>query len=120
MSRTVEVLDGAFRVRYGGVDRVIVLRSDVTVPFAEIDSVEVGLRDAPSPWVARRVGLADPITGSRRGRFWKDGRKYFLDLRDPRRALVLRLRPGSRFDVVAIETDDAEPLAEQLRERLAP
>ncbi len=91
----------------------------MTVPYEEIESVDVGLRDAPSVW-AFRVGLADPLSGTRRGRFWSRGRKYFLDLRDPRRALVLRLRRPGPFDVVAIEADDAEALAEQLRERLAP
>jgi hypothetical protein len=39
----------------------------------------------------------------------------FLDLRDPRRALVLRLRRGARWDVVAVETDAAERLVDLIR-----
>jgi len=42
----------------------------------------------------------------------------FLDLRNPRRALVLRLRRGVRWDVVAVETHAAESLADLVRTEL--
>ena len=107
------------RVRYDGLDRVLTLMDELVLPHEEIESVGVGLAPAPSPWTPLRVGLADPFTGRRRGRFWRYGMRWFLDLRDPARALVLRLRGHPRFDVVAIEHDDAERLAAELRRRLA-
>ncbi len=118
MARTIDVLDGAVRIRYTGLDRLVVLREDVTVPYEEIDAVAVGLEDPPSVWTWWRLGLAEPISGRRRGRFWTGGKRYFLDLQNPGRALTLSLRPGGSFDVVAIEADNAEELAARIRERL--
>jgi hypothetical protein len=118
MGRTVELDGTGVRIGYSGVDRALTLTRDLTVPYELIQEVDVGLADAPSPWTLRRVGLGDPIGGRRRGRFWKDGRRYFLDLREPEGALTLRLRPGAPFDVVALETDDAEHLAEAIRSRI--
>jgi hypothetical protein len=114
VGRSVEILDGAVRIRYSGLDRGIAGLSELVLPFQEIAGVDVGLADAPSPWTLRRIGLADPFTRRRRGRFWRDGRRLFLDLRDPSRALVLRLRGHPHFDVVALEHDDAERLAEEI------
>jgi hypothetical protein len=117
VGRSVEILHGAVRVRYSGLDRGVAGLSELVVPFEEIASVGVGLADAPSPWTLRRLGLSDPFTGRRRGRFWRGGRRLFLDLRDPSRALVLRLRAHPRFDVVALEHDDADGLAAEIERR---
>jgi hypothetical protein len=117
VSRSVEILDGAVRVRYSGLDRGVAGLSELVVPFEEIRSVAVGLADAPSPWTLLRLGLSDPFTARRRGRFWRGGRRWFLDLRDPARALVLRLHGHPRFDVVALEHDDADGLAAEIERR---
>lgn len=118
MSRTIELGGDGVRIRYGGADAATVLLQELHVPYELIDDVQVGLNPAPSPWTLRRVGLSEPITGRRRGRFWAGGKRFFLDLRDPARALVLRCRPGARFDVVAVETDAAESQADLIGRRL--
>ena len=118
MARTIELGEEGVRIRYGGADALATLVRDLHVPYVQIASVEVGLEDAPSPWAPRRVGVAEPLTGRRRGRFWSGGRRLFLDLRDPSRALVLNCRPGARWDVIAIETDAAESQADLIRRRL--
>lgn len=64
---------------------------------------------------AFRIGLADVITGLRRGRFWSRGRRWFLDLRRPDRAVVLRLAPGSEFDAIAVEAEQPEALLAAVR-----
>ena len=118
MSRTIELRDDGVWSRYGGADAVATLVRDLMIPYEQIASVEVGLEDAPSGWALRRVGLAEPVTGRRRGRFWSGGRRLVLDLRDPTRALVVHCGPGARWDVVAIETDAAEAQADLIRRRL--
>ena len=119
MPRSIDVLEGAVRIRYSGLDRLLAFREDVTVPFEELEDVHVGLDDPPSVWTPWRLGLADPISGRRLGRFWADGRRYFLDLKNPGRALVLKLRGGASFDVVAVEADNADELAARIKARLA-
>ena len=71
--------------------------------------------DVPSTWTLLRGGLSDPITGTRKGHFRVRGRRYFLDLRHPDRALVIRLKPGYAFDVVAVEVDHPESLLDAIR-----
>jgi hypothetical protein len=117
MARSVELLPGAVRIRYDGIDRGVAGLGELIVPYDEIASVAVGLADAPSPWTLRRVGLSDPFTGKRRGRFWHRGRRMFLDLRHPARAVVLQLRGRPRFDVVAFQHDDADRLATEIERR---
>ncbi|HEX2496123.1 MAG TPA: hypothetical protein VHK46_04725 [Gaiellaceae bacterium] len=117
MPNRIELTKSTVEISLSGLERVLALTKGVTVPYDQIESVEVGLTELPSKWTLQRVGLYDPVTGRRRGRFDADSRRYFLDLHRPERALVLRLRPGSRFDVVAIETSDAERLAGEIRSR---
>lgn len=103
------------RIRYGGLDAALALKRDLEIPFHAIEDVSIGLEDAPSTWTVRRIGLSDPITGARKGHFWVGGKRFFLDLRRPERALVLRLKPGYDYDVVAVEVDHPESLLEAIR-----
>ena len=114
MSRAIGLTEEGLIVRYGGLDKALLLVSAVVVPRQLIESVELGLRDGPSVFTLRRVGVAIPFRNTRRGRFWRDGKRWFLDVREDANALVVRLQPGARFDVVAIETPEAEELAAHL------
>ena len=67
----------------------------------------------------RRLGTADPFTGTRKGRFWVGGKRLFLDFRHPERALVLRIKPGYDYDVVAIETDHPASLLDAIRAKIS-
>jgi hypothetical protein len=63
----------------------------ITVRYEAVESVEVGLDEAP-PWFTWRVGY-NPGFGSRRaGVFWWRGRNWFMDIDDPARALVVHLK----------------------------
>jgi hypothetical protein len=105
-------------IRYGGLDAALTLARELRIPYASIEKVSLGADEIPSPLTLRRIGLADPLTGARRGRFWAAGKKWFLDLRDPMRAVTLRVAPGSDYDAVAIETDLPEQLADTIRARV--
>jgi hypothetical protein len=120
MSRRIEVAGDALLVRYGGLDAALTLVRELRIPYGSIESLSIGAEEIPSPLTLRRIGLADPITGTRRGRFWAGGKKWFLDLRDPMRAVVMRVSPGSDYDAVAIETDLPQQLADAIRARVDP
>jgi hypothetical protein len=120
MSRRIELEHDALLIRYGGVHTALTLVRELRLPYVSITSVGVGADDIPSPLALRRVGFADPITGTRRGRFWAAGKKWFLDLRNPARAVVIRVVPGSDYDVLAIETDLPQQLADAIRARVDP
>jgi hypothetical protein len=55
-----------------------------------------------------------PFGDTRRGTFWSGGRRLFLDVNDPERAVVLELE-GHPFARVALTVDDPEAFAGQLR-----
>ena len=117
MARRIELAPDALVVRYDGLDRLATLVGGVRVPYGAIRLVRVGLDEVP-PWYAFRLGLSTaPFARHRRGRFWAGGRSWFLDLGDPRRAVVIELE-GGPYDVVAVEPDtDPEQLAAAIRER---
>jgi hypothetical protein len=118
MSRRIELGADALVIRYGGLDAALTLARELRLPYESITDVSVGAEDIPSPLTVRRVGLADPITGTRRGRFWVGGKKWFLDLRNPARAVVIRVVAGSDYEAVAIETDLPQQLADGVRTRV--
>lgn len=117
MSRTIELTDRGVDVRYEGLAAVLAVKRRLEIRWEEIRSVTVGATRPHA--LAWRVGLSDPIGGWRRGRFWTGGRKLFVDLRRPERAVVLELDRASGFDAVALEVERPEELADAIRARLA-
>jgi len=117
VSRTIALTNRDVEIRYDGVAAILAVKRPLVVPYEQIRAVEVGTTRPPA--LAWRVGLSDPIGGWRRGRFWSGGRKLFVDLRRPERAVVLQLDRESDFDAVALEVDRPEELAEAIRARIA-
>jgi hypothetical protein len=112
----IELLDDRFVIRNEGLKRLLTVTGTVTVRYEAIDSVDLGLDGAP-PWYTWRVGY-NPGVGSRRaGTFWWRGKKWFLDVEDIARTVVVHLKPGAPYDAVAVTVDDAEALAADLRSR---
>jgi hypothetical protein len=115
----IELLDDRFVIRNRGLHRLLTIVGDVIVRYEAIASVDVGLDVVPA-WFAWRVGYSTGIGSHRAGIFWWRGEKWFLDVRDPTRTLVVRLKPGAGYDAVAITLDDAELVAAELRRVAAP
>jgi hypothetical protein len=68
-------------------------------------------------WFTRRIGF-NPVLGSRRaGIFWWRGKKWFMDVSDPARTIVVHLKQGTGYDAIAVTADDPETLAAELRSR---
>ena len=116
MAPRLELLDDRLRVDYLGLEQLLVLRDKFDVPYDRIERVEVGLERVPSVWTLK-AGLSVPWSDRRAGKFWTGGKRLFLDVKDRRRAVVLHLRDGDPYDVVALQPDQPEELAAALRER---
>ena len=116
MSRRIDLEDDALVIRYGTLGGILRTVDEVRVPYTAIDSVSVGLTDAPR-WLAFRIGYSTPPFGTtQRGRFREHGRWSFLDVDDRERAVVLDLT-GHRFRRIALTVDDPEAFAQRVRER---
>jgi hypothetical protein len=115
----VELLDDRFEVHNEGLRRLLTVVGTIAARYEAVESVEVGLEQVP-PWYAPRVGY-NPGLGSRRaGIFWWRGKKWFLDVEDPARTLVVGLKPGAGYDAIAVTVDGPGELAAALRAKAGP
>jgi hypothetical protein len=112
----VELLDDRFVIHNEGWRRLLTIVGDVVVRYEAVESVEVGLGEVPR-WYTWRVGYNAGIGTRRAGIFWWRGKKWFLDLSDPARALVVNLKAGAGYDAIAVTVDDSETVAAELRAR---
>jgi hypothetical protein len=104
VGRAIGLTQNALAVRYSGLDALVRARKRVVVPYISIRFVGVGFADVPATF-AFRVGLTTaPLGTTRRGTFWWNGKRMFLDFADPARAVVLQLA-NERDDLIAIEPD---------------
>jgi hypothetical protein len=119
VARTIAFEPDELVLGYSGLSALTRMQGEVRVPYTAIRSVSVGLDEVPSA-LAFRVGLSTaPFGGSRKGQFWWAGKRVFLDLEDPARAVVLELK-GHPFARIAVEPDtEPEQLAEQIEQRLS-
>jgi hypothetical protein len=119
MARRIELTDTRLVAHYSGFDALLRLRRGVAVPYSAIRSVRIGFEDLPGA-LAIRIGLTTaPLGRTRRGTFWWNGRRLFLDFANPDRAVMLELT-HEHDDAVAIEPDtNPNDLAERIRERRA-
>ena len=109
----VELLDDRFVIHNERMRRLLTIVGTITVRYEAVESVGVGLGGVP-PWFTRRIGF-NPGLGSRRaGIFWWRGKKWFLDVSDPARTIVVHLKQGAGYDAIAVTVDDAETLAAEL------
>ena len=116
MSRRIELLDDELHLHYSGLSLVATCARDVRVPYDAIASVSIGLSPLPGVF-AFKLGLTTaPLGDTRRGTFWSGGRRMFLDVNDAERAVVLDLE-GNRNARVALNVDDPESFAAELRSR---
>jgi hypothetical protein len=112
----MQLLDDRFVIRNEGLRRLLTVVGTVPVRYEAVSSVQVGLDEVP-PWYAWRVGF-NPGFGSRRaGVFWWRGKKWFMDVSDPARAVVVHLKPGSGYDAVAVTVGSPQTIATEIRSR---
>lgn len=112
----VQLLHDRFVIRNEGLRRLLTVAGSVPVRYEAVGAVRVGMSDVP-PWYAWRVGY-NPGVGSRRaGVFWWRGKRWFMDVSDPARTLIVDLKPGARYDAVAVTVENPQTLATEIRSR---
>jgi hypothetical protein len=116
VSRRIELLDDELHVQYSGLSAFAAGARNLHVPYSAIREVRIGLEELPGTFALKVGTNTAPFGDTRRGTFWTGGRRIFLDVNDPARAVVLDLE-GNRFARVALTVDDPEGFAEQLRAR---
>jgi hypothetical protein len=112
----VELLDDRFVIHNEGWRRLLTIVGNVVVRYEAVESVEIGLDEVPR-WYTWRVGYNAGLGTRRAGLFWWRGKKWFMDVGDRRRALVVHLKPGAGYGAIAVSVDDPETLAAELRTR---
>jgi len=110
----LELLHDRFVIRNEGIRRLLTIVGSITVRYEAMESVDVGLDEAPA-WFTWRVGFNAGIGSRRAGIFWWRGEKWFLDVSDLERALVVRLKPGAGYDAIALTVDEPDAVAAGLR-----
>jgi hypothetical protein len=118
MPRHVDLFDDRLRILFSGLDSLAVFRSELSIPYSTIERVEAGLDDVPSVWTWR-LGISLPFSDRRQGWFWADGKKLFFDIRSRTRAVVLHLKPGGEFSVVAFDDSRPDELAADIRRKIS-
>ncbi len=113
----VELHDDHFVIRNEGLRRLLTIVGSISVRYEAVALVAVGLDEVP-PWFTWRLGFNAGLGTRRAGIFWWGGKKWFLDITDPARALVVQLKTGAGYDALAVTVDDPEVLAAELRARL--
>jgi hypothetical protein len=118
--RRIDLTDDALVLRYSGLAAWARLTGKLTIPYESIRSVRVGIHDLPG-MLTPRIGVTfAPLGDTRRGMFWWQGKRIFLDFSDPQRSVVLDLegRPGG-YDLLALEPEtDPEAFADDLRAKI--
>jgi len=112
----VELLDDRFVIHNEGLRRVLTIAGTITVRYEAVASVDVGLQEMP-PWFTWHIGYYPGFGARRAGILWWRGRKWFMDVNDTARTLVVHLKPGAGYDAIAVTVDDPEALAAELRSR---
>ena len=86
---TIEIGGGALHVHVTGVDKVLALRSTVTVPLDHVVAVEQNLAEASAIWHGLKFGTSIPgvLTA---GSFRSKGDWTFWDVHDPSKAGTIR------------------------------
>jgi hypothetical protein len=119
MARRIELLDEELHVHYSGLSLAAAAKRDLHVSYEAIRSVRIGLESLPGTFAVKLGASTAPFGATRRGTFWTGGRRVFLDLNDPERAVLLELE-GQDYARVALNVDDPEGFAERLRAKLSP
>lgn len=115
MSRVV-IQDNNLVVTMQGVRKFVALKSEVSVPLANVVGVTSGLdqKELPALFTPRAGANIGVYTG---GTFFQDGNKVFYDLKRKEDAVVITLQ-GEDFERLVIGVDDPAATTQLIEEAL--
>jgi hypothetical protein len=110
----VEIEAGVMHLRVHGFDRVLSLRSELSIPMAHVLGAERAGPDVHAVSHGIRAGTNVPgvITA---GTFWQDGSKAFWDVHDPEHAIEILLEHDA-FERLVVQPEDADAVIVQINE----
>ena len=104
----VELLDDRFVIHNERMRRLLTIVGTITVRYEAVESVACRARRGRRRG-SRGASASTQALGSRRaGVFWWRGKKWFLDVSDPARTIVVHLKQGAGYDAIAVTVDDRE------------
>jgi hypothetical protein len=120
---SIELTPRELIVRVHGVDRVLAMRSSVSVPLVHVDGVREHAAEADFDDAVRvsNRGIGTFVRGRvAAGTLRLPDGPAFYDVHDPRKAIVVDLR-SERFEHLVVEIDDEPPeaAARRIREAIA-
>lgn len=115
---TVEVHGDTLEINVTGVDRILALKSTITVPLEHVSAVDQDLAEASVVFHGLKLpgtGIPGVVTA---GSFLKQGGWTFWDVHDPAKAIIIRLH-DEHYSRVVIGVDDPSATAELVRRALS-
>ncbi len=110
---TVEVTPASLTIHVEGLDRILALRTTITIPWEHVTGVHRDLADASVIFHGLKLpgtNLPGVVTA---GSFLKGGDWSFWDVRDPKRAIIVTLR-DEHYAKVVVGVDDPDETARQI------
>lgn len=100
----IELTPDNLIVRVEGFDKLWALKSSLEISLVHVTGAAADPERARQPEGLRAPGTHVPrvITA---GTFYREGRRVFWDVRDPNRAISIRLH-DERYDELVVEVDD--------------
>lgn len=114
---TASIHDDSLVLRVQGADKMWALKSELSIPLANITSVYVSpnaFDDVPRG--VRVLGSAVPNV-VRAGTFYTHDGKVFWDVHDPTKAIVIELT-DENYDALVVEVADPEEVTKMIWSRI--
>ena len=116
MSR-VNIEDNNLVITMQGVRKVLTLKSELSIPLANIVSVETCPSDERQNVFFKGWRVGTEVGFYSGGTFYKSGNKAFYDLKRKEDAVIITLKDED-FDTLIIGVDDPQATAELIEEAI--
>ena len=114
----IEIAGGTLTIHMQGIDRVLALKSSVSVPLEHVVDAEQDVAEASRIYHGLRLpGSSIPgvVTA---GSYLQHGEWSFWDVHDPKKAIVIHTR-DEHYRELVVGVDDPDAAVTQIRQALA-
>ncbi|MHB8509120.1 MAG: hypothetical protein ACYDGR_10810 [Candidatus Dormibacteria bacterium] len=114
---TVEVNGDNLEIHVTGVDRILALKSTITVPTTHVTAIDQDVAEASVVFHGLKfpgTGIPGVVTA---GSFLKHGEWTFWDVHNPAKAVIIRLH-DEHYSRMVIGVDDPQQTIQMVREAL--
>ncbi len=114
----VEIASDTLTLHVTGVDRILALKSSLSVPLAHVSAIDQDVAEASGVYHGLRLpGTSIPgvVTA---GTYLRDGKWTFWDVHDPAKSVIIRLH-DEHYSRLVVGVDDPAATVAQVRAALA-